>query len=226
MREIRWLLSGVRQSLITLADLPFVPEPEESGATFAANARLKAGYYARASGLTTVAEDSGLAIDALGGRPGIHSARYPGATYDEKFAGLFGELAEHQRPWRARFICAIAVVRPQASGTRHQAPGTSPQATGIRHQREPLVPGASGLVPDSDTVLFATVGAVEGEIVPHPRGTNGFGYDPIFFYPPYGGTLAEQDDARKLAVAHRGRAFRELKEWMLRGDKEEVGSRK
>ena len=146
------------------------------------NALLKADYYARATGLPTVAEDSGLAIDALGGRPGVESARYPGATYPDKFANLYRELAPHPRPWTARFVCSLAFVGAPESG-------------------EP-------------PLLFATEATVEGEIAPAPRGRFGFGYDPIFFYPPYGTTLGDVDDERKLAVAHRGKAFRQFRAWL------------
>ena len=179
-REIRLALEGLPLTLLTLADVPPVQEPDETGRTFADNARLKASYYAAASGQFTVAEDSGLVIDAIGGRPGVESARYPGPTYAEKFAGLYRELALHPRPWTARFVCSLAVV----SG------------------REP------------DHVLFSVEATVEGEIAASPRGTNGFGYDPIFYFPPYGTTLADVDDARKLAASHRGKAFRDLKRWL------------
>lgn len=109
-REIRLLLHGLPLTLLSLADLPPAAEPEETGHTFAGNARLKAREYARASGLVTVAEDSGLAIDALGGAPGVHSARYPGATYPDKFKNLYAALAPHPRPWTARYVCALALV--------------------------------------------------------------------------------------------------------------------
>jgi XTP/dITP diphosphohydrolase len=187
IREIRLVLAGVPVILRTLADVGAVVEPEETGSTFAENALLKARYYAEATGLRTVAEDSGLAIDALGGRPGIASARYPGATYPEKFSRLYEELAPHPLPWTARYICSVAVVDPPGRGT---PPDVAP--------------------------VFTTEATVEGEIAPAPRGTYGFGYDPIFFYPPYGCTMGEVDDARKLAVAHRGKAFRILAGWMAR----------
>ena len=177
IREIRRLLDGT-VDLATLADLPPIHEPEETGATFAENAVAKAQFYASKSGLVTVAEDSGLAIDALGSRPGVQSARYPGATYVEKFANLYRELAPHPRPWTARFVCSAALV-----GAR-------------------------------DEVLFTCEATVEGEIAPEPRGDHGFGYDPIFFYPPYGRTLAEVDTDEKLAVAHRGKAFVMVRRWI------------
>jgi XTP/dITP diphosphohydrolase len=200
IREIRLILAGVPQQLLTLADLPDIPEPPETGTTFAENALQKAAYYARASGIVTVAEDSGLVIDALGGRPGVESARYPGETYAEKFANLFRELEPHPRPWTARFVCSLVVVQGV------------PIAQSLVPDARPLVPSAQPLMPDS--VLFTAEATVEGEITPTPRGTNGFGYDPIFYYPPYGGTLAEQDNERKLAVAHRGKAFRALRRWL------------
>ena len=181
IREIRRVLDKTGVTLTTLADLPPIAEPEETGATFAENARLKARYYAEASGLPTVAEDSGLAIDAIDGRPGVQSARYPGATYAEKFANLYRELAGQPPPWRARFVSALAFV--------DQASGNGP-------------------------VAFECEGVVEGEVTAAPRGTNGFGYDPIFFYRPYGKTLGEATDAEKLVVSHRGQAFRQFRDWL------------
>jgi XTP/dITP diphosphohydrolase len=178
VREIRRVLDGVGARLLTLADLPPVAEPEETGRTFAENARLKAMYYAHSSGLPTVAADSGLAIDALDGRPGVESARYSGTTYADKFANLSRELAPHAQPWTARFVCALAFVEAGSS------------------------------------VVFESEGTVEGRVVLPPRGSNGFGYDPIFFYPPYNCTLGEATDAQKLVVSHRGQAFREFRRWI------------
>lgn len=190
LREIREILRGLAHPLRTLNDFPPVPEPDETGTTFEANARLKARAYANAIGLTTVAEDSGLVIDALGGAPGIHSARFPGATYPEKFANLYARLAQHPRPWTARYVCAVAVV-----------------------------------MPGRDEAVFETTGRVEGEIWPEPQGQNGFGYDPIFYYPPYGQTFGEVDDTRKLAVAHRGVAFTTLRKWFEGGEYQTVITR-
>ena len=178
LREIQALLDGAPVSLKTLNDFPPLVEPEETGRTFEENAVLKARAYASMTGMRTVAEDSGLEIDALGGEPGIHSARYPGDTYPEKFAHLYARLADKPRPWTARFVCALAMV-------------------------------------DRDgRVLFETRATVEGEVAAAPRGAYGFGYDPMFFYPPYGKTLGEVDGAEKLAVAHRGKAFRAFRAWL------------
>ena len=187
LREILHVLSGTAR-VVTLADLPAIAEPEETGRTFAENARLKARHYAEASGLPTVAEDSGLEIDALAGRPGVQSARYPGATYPDKFAGLYRELADAPRPWTARFVCSLAFVEAAETG--------------------PL-----GTVRDAPPI-FTCEATVEGAISERPRGEYGFGYDPIFLYPPYGCTLGEVSGDRKLAVAHRGKAFRQFAAWL------------
>ena len=187
LREIHAVLDGASLELITLADLPPIVEPEETGATFAENARLKALYYAQAAQTTlrdpsvlTVAEDSGLVVDALDGEPGVRSARYlrADASYQERFDAIYRRLSEQpNRPRTARFVCALAAAR-------------------------------------GGNVVFETTGTIEGEISPAPHGTNGFGYDPIFLYPPYARTLAEVDDEQKLRVAHRGHAFRNLRTWL------------
>lgn len=181
VREIRQLLGGAAVELVTLDDWPGLTAPEETGSTFEENARAKALYYAAATGELTVAEDSGLAIDALDGAPGVESARFGGVDlpYPEKFARIDAALrARGDRESAAHFVCALALVR----GGR---------------------------------VLFETRGTIEGRISPEPKGQGGFGYDPIFFYPPYGRTLAEAGDA-KAAVSHRGEAFRTLKAFLAR----------
>ena len=178
LRGIRGILAGAPVELVSLEQFPAVAEPEETGETFADNARLKALYYAAATGLTAVADDSGLEIDALDKAPGVHSARWHGDHYPTKFAVIYRELAARGLSTStARFVAHIAVARP-------------------------------------DNILFEATGVVEGEIAPEPKGTHGFGYDPIFFYPPYGCTLGEVEGARKAAVSHRGKAFRQLAGWL------------
>jgi XTP/dITP diphosphohydrolase len=187
LREIRSLLANVPVELTGLRDLPAIEEPEETGGTFRENARLKALYYDERARQAlsnpprfTVAEDSGLVIDALDGEPGIRSARFlrPDATYPERFAEISRRLAGRpESPRTARFVCALAVVREGA-------------------------------------VVFETTGVVEGTIAAEPRGTGGFGYDPIFYFPPFGRTLGEVSEPEKLAVAHRGNAFRALGRWL------------
>ena len=178
LREIRGILQGLPVELLTLADFPGIPEPEETGATFAENARLKALYYNEATGLPSVADDSGIEVDELDKEPGIHSARWHGTDYQVKFQKIY-ELLRQRRVngSRARFVAAVAFAR----GSR---------------------------------IEFETDGIVEGEIAPEPRGTHGFGYDPIFFYPPLGKTLAEVEGAAKEAVSHRGAAFRKFRNYL------------
>ena len=188
VREIRKILEGVPFELLTLARWPNLEAPQENGITFAENARAKALYYAGSTGELTVAEDSGLEIDALGRAPGVHSARFGGAdsSYPEKFALIYEALREKSRlDSPARFVCALAVAVRLRSG----------QARECR-------------------IVFEARGVVEGRIAPEPRGEGGFGYDPIFFYPPFGKTLAEIGDS-KSEISHRGQAFRALKQWLM-----------
>lgn len=181
LREIKDILNWIPIDLVSLELFPEVPEPEETGETFAENARLKAIYYSEATGLPAVADDSGIEIDALGGAPGIHSARWHGKDYPTKFAAIRRELAARGLATSpARFVAQIALAH-------------------------------------DGNVLFEASGIVEGEIAPEPKGTHGFGYDPIFFYPPYGCTLAEVDGAKKAAASHRGKAFRQLRDWLAAG---------
>ena len=180
VREIRGMLAGAPVELHWLDEFPGIPEAEETGSTFAENARLKARYYSERTGLPAAADDSGIEIDALGGAPGVHSARWHGTDYGVKFAAIYDELARLNLPTSpARFVAHVAVAR-------------------------------DGLI------VFESTGIVEGRIAPEPRGTFGFGYDPIFFYPPYGCTLAEVDGAKKAAVSHRGKAFGQLRDWLTR----------
>jgi XTP/dITP diphosphohydrolase len=175
VREIRALLSGVSFDLVTLADFPPIAPPEETGQTFAENARLKALYYASTTGTLTVAEDSGLEIEALDGAPGVESARLGGvgAPNTARFTLIYEALrAKHAVGSAARFVCALALA-------------------------------------DRGAIVFEAHGVMDGVIAAEPTGAGGFGYDPIFFYPPLGCTLAEAGDV-KSTVSHRGQAFREL----------------
>ena len=179
LKEIAGILEGVPARLLTLNDREPIVEPDETGTTFAENARLKAHYYSKATGLVSVADDSGIEIDALDKAPGIHSARWYGTDYPTKFRKIQELFRERGVTGStARFVCSVAVA-------------------------------------NGETILFEAKGTVEGEIVSEPRGTNGFGYDPIFFYPPFGCTLAELDRERKAEVSHRGKAFRQLREFLL-----------
>lgn len=179
LHEITGILRDVPVELLTLRDVPEADEPEETGATFAENARLKALYYARHTGMATVADDSGLEIDALDKAPGVHSARWHGSDYSVKFAKIRELLSARGCDGSAaRFVCAIAVARP-------------------------------------DGVVYEAQGTVEGILAPEPRGFNGFGYDPIFLYPPFNRTLAELNSVEKSGVSHRGQAFGRLRDHLI-----------
>lgn len=187
VREIRALLDGVALEVVGLDRFGGIEAPEETGATFEDNAALKARYYAAATGLPAIAEDSGLEVDALGGQPGVESARFGGveSSYPDKFARLYAMLdAAGGRDSTARFVCAVALA-------------------------------------EGDRIRFAARGTVEGRISPEPKGAHGFGYDPIFFYPPEDRTLGEVSDDIKRAVSHRGAAFRALRAWLEQRPKAE-----
>ena len=179
LKEITGILDGVPIELVTLNDVDRIAEPEETGTTFDENARLKAQYYSKTTGLVSVADDSGIEIDALDKAPGVHSARWHGTDYPTKFRKiqeLFRERGVSGST--ARFVCCVAVA-------------------------------------DGDSIQFETTGTVEGEITATPRGSNGFGYDPIFYYPPFACTLAQLDREKKAEVSHRGKAFRALRTYLL-----------
>jgi len=184
IREIVDILAGTRGSggapleLASLDAFPDIVEPEETGATFADNSRLKALYYAQATGLPCVADDSGIEIAALDNAPGVHSARWHGTDYAVKFQKIYQLLAARGLSTSpAQFVCHVTLA-------------------------------------DRGRIIFEADGIVRGEIADVPRGTNGFGYDPIFFYPPFGCTLAELDLERKATVSHRGQAFLKLRQFL------------
>lgn len=178
VREIVDILGSLPVTILTLAAFAPIEEPEETGERFEDNARLKALYYARTTGLPCVADDSGLEISALDGAPGVHSARWYGTDYRVKFDKIYELLANRGLPTSpAQFVCRVALAH-------------------------------------AGQVVYEAEGVVEGEIAPRPRGTNGFGYDPIFYYPPFGCTLGELDLARKSTVSHRGRAFSALRDYL------------
>ena len=182
LREIEGILSGIPFTLETLKDYPPVAEPAETGQTFGENARLKAFYYAAATGELTVAEDSGLEVDALDGAPGIHSARWHGTDYPLKFRKIKQMLRERGLTTSpARFVCHLALARGRQ-------------------------------------LLYETEKTVEGRIAESPAGTEGFGYDPIFFHPPSGVTLAQVPRDEKSRISHRGKAFWALRDFLGRAD--------
>ena len=175
--EYRQLLQDLPLELTYLDEIGVLEEVAETENTFAANATLKAQYYAKLTGLWTWADDSGLEVDALQGAPGVHSARYagPGATDLDRYEKLLKELQPHPRPWTARFQCVVAIAQPSATAE-------------------------------------TCTGTLEGTVTNAPRGSNGFGYDPVFFVPDKGRTLAELPTSVKNRISHRGLASRQAKE--------------
>jgi XTP/dITP diphosphohydrolase len=181
-REIRAILGDLPIEIQGLDAWGSLASPEETGATFAANAAAKALYYAAATGQWCLAEDSGLEVDALGGSPGVRSARYAadrcpsgadrGAVDEANNAKLLEALAGVPQPQRtARFVCHLALA-------------------------------------GEGRILIQTFDTVEGLIAASPRGRGGFGYDPLFWLPALGRTTAELPAQRKNALSHRGKAVR------------------
>ena len=177
--EVKAFFDALPLEILSLKDLGRWPEVVEDGASFEANALKKAKTLARFSGLVTLADDSGLEVDALDGAPGIYSARYAGEEGDdrknnEKLLAAMKEVPEDKRG--ARFVCALALCAPDANGQQ-------------------------------EWVFRASC---EGRIAFALKGQNGFGYDPLFFCPPFGKTFGEIDRETKATVSHRGKALRKL----------------
>jgi XTP/dITP diphosphohydrolase len=173
LREFHDLLSPLGSRILSLRDVTIAIDPEETGSTFAENARLKAVAYSQHTQFPVLADDSGLEVAALGGRPGIHSARYAGAGASDadRIRKLLGELQGKERD--ARFFCALAFAL-------------------------------------EGDLLLESEGGCWGVISEEPRGTNGFGYDPVFFFPELGKTYAELTEDEKNLHSHRSRAVASL----------------
>jgi len=185
-REMARALVGVLYEIVSLADYPDAPEVVETGATFIENAILKATAYAGYTGELTLADDSGLEVDALDGAPGVLSSRFAPTDLERnsKLLALLKDVPDGSRT--ARFRCAVAIAEP------------SP----------PLTKGGPGGVQTCE-------GTVEGVIAREPKGTNGFGYDPVFYLPDLGRHMAELTSSEKNAISHRGKALEKAKK-MLR----------
>jgi len=184
-REIRQGLGDLPVDLVDLSDVSPMPEPVEDGETFAENARRKAQYYATRVGGWALADDSGLVVDALGGAPGVRSARYAADACDADASRDVIDAANNRRllaelegtpdeARTARFVCHLTLATPEA-------------------------------------VLLEAFGVLEGRIAHEARGENGFGYDPLFFVPRMECTTAELTREDKNAISHRGQAVRRFK---------------
>ena len=172
VKELQELLQGLEAELVTPADIHLTLDVEEDGRDYAENAAKKAIAFARASGLISLADDSGLEVDALDGAPGLYSARYhpkPGATDADRRAYMRENLQGKPQPWTARFHATIAIAIPEGE-------------------------------------LHVVEGNCHGEIIPEERGSNGFGYDPIFYIPETGMTMAELGMEEKNRLSHRAKA--------------------
>ena len=185
LRELRELL-GLRADLVDLDDVGIPDEAVEDGETFEANAAIKARFFAALSGMPTLADDSGIEVDALGGAPGVRTRRYAGENAtdpenNEKLLGALSGLPPERR--RARYRCVLALALPEVRGVRGGQP------------------------------VRMSHGTMEGRIAAAPRGNGGFGYDPIFEPAaelPGGRTLGEWSAEAKNRISHRGKAARRM----------------
>lgn len=180
LAEMKTLVTALPFRVLGPREIGLDEAPDETGTTFLENAILKARYYAARSGRLTVADDSGLSVDALDGGPGLFSSRFggEGASDDDRNRLLLRKLEGVPQDRRtARFTSAVAVAR-------------------------------------GNDVLFTVEETVQGSIADEPRGGNGFGYDPLFFYPPFGRTFGECPHEDKDRVSHRGKAFARLRTFL------------
>jgi XTP/dITP diphosphohydrolase len=178
LREFRLAGELLGIDIEPLAGLGLMEGPEENGATFEENARLKACYYSRFAPGPLFADDSGLEVEALGGEPGVYSARFAGpAATNEANNRLLLERLGNEPNRMARFVCVIALA-------------------------------------DAGEVRQTFRGEVEGEILHEAQGPGGFGYDPLFYYPPFGRSFGEVDGPEKFEVSHRGKALREMLKYL------------
>jgi XTP/dITP diphosphohydrolase len=171
--EIKALLKGLGLELLTPQDLGLNLDVAEDGRSYAENAAKKARAFSKASGLVSLGDDSGLEVDVLSGKPGLHSHRFapqPLASDADRRGYLLQMLRDKPRPWTARFRTTVAIATPAGA-------------------------------------VRMAVGQCEGEIIPEERGNHGFGYDPIFFFPELGLTMAELEMDQKNRLSHRARAL-------------------
>lgn len=181
VQEIQAILKDSDWEIYSLADFPSLEHPKEDGETFKENALQKAVFIAEKSEMLTLADDSGLVVDALDGAPGVYSARYAGENQNDQ-ANLEKLLREMegfpQENRKAHFACAMAICFPE------------------------------------DFRFFVAEDTCEGVIAEKPLGDNGFGYDPVFYIPELGKTMAQLTDAEKNQISHRGKALRRLEEML------------
>jgi XTP/dITP diphosphohydrolase len=183
--EMQDLLKDLAIELVNPQQIGLRLEVDETGITYAENAALKARAFARASGSLTLADDSGLEVDALGGSPGLHSHRFsskPNASDADRRARLLEHLQGQSRPWRAHFHCTVCICTPMQS--------------------------------ELDGELVFSGADCQGEIIPQERGQSGFGYDPIFLLPYLQRTMAELSLPEKNRLSHRALAIIRIRPWL------------
>jgi len=179
LKEIKWALAGLAVELVSLDQVKAIPsdfDVQETGKTFTENAVLKAKIYGQMSGLLTLADDSGLEVAVLGGRPGIYSSRYHFGRDQDRCQKLLKEIeAINKAKRKAQFVCVAVVFDPKTKK------------------------------------VITRDGICEGEIIREPKGEFGFGYDPIFFLPTVGKTMAQLTTKEKNIFSHRGQALKAIK---------------
>lgn len=222
VREIREIIQDPEASVYSMKELGISSDPEETGTTFEENARIKARAVADilledparylqdlSTPIAVLSDDSGLVVDALGGAPGIYSARFLGrdTSYTEKMNYILSELKDKTGDERsARFVCACAAVllpapESAASGSAALEPADREGAALEPADHEDAAPEVREIV---------VTETMEGQIADRIAGEHGFGYDPVFYLPEYGKTSAELTDEEKNAISHRGKAFRAM----------------
>jgi len=179
VKEVRKILSDLNVQILSLSDVDYTIEIEETGKTFVENAKLKASVIFKEYKLPVIADDSGLVVEQLDDEPGVFSARYAGlgATDEQNNLKLLKNLEKYPPPYKAKFVCAAVFY--------------------------------------FGTDFFASIGEVIGEIIKIPRGTNGFGYDPLFVPDGFNQTMAELDSEIKNRISHRFKAFDQLKKHIM-----------
>lgn len=202
VRELNELLDGRGWKVRALSEFTEDTDIEETGATLEENAEIKARFAFETTGLPSLADDTGLEVDALSGRPGVHSARYadPGANAERNRRKLLEELAGITDPAQrtARFRTVLVYMGPKPDEYAATAPAE---------------PGFSGM-PERDHLIRRYAGVCEGQIITEERGTGGFGYDPLFVPDGHRESFAEMDSALKNSISHRGRALQKFLEAM------------
>jgi len=196
LRELRSILQDMPLEILSAGDVDGFSSVEETGETFEANAELKARAAAEIAGLPVLADDSGLEVDALDGKPGVRSARYGGESTDDSKNTILLLKNLKTVPWSkrtARFRCVVAFTDPDPKGFSPQ----NPSKEVITFLKNP------------DHVYFAK-GKCEGYILEKPKGHSGFGYDPVFYSPDHGKTFAELASSQKNKISHRAAAMKKM----------------